>query len=563
MNVLQAVQDYLTKMITDLNGMKVLLLDAETIGIVSMAFTQSQLLAKDVYLTEKVTTANRERMPHLKALIFIRPTSESIAALIKELQEPKYSEYHIIFSNYISEHQLQSIAESDEHELVTGVFEMFADFFAVHPNLFSLNMTDMFVMHDEHRFEQSRFDRMVQGVMSVLLSLKKRPIIRSSRSTLAQHVASEVNRRIESRSDLFDFRRPDTPPVLLVLDRRDDPVTPLLNQWTYQAMVHEILGINNNRVSLKGCPGVKKELEEMVLGADTDQFFLDHMFDNFAQIGDAVKALVDHFQAKTQMSKQIDSIADMKAFVEEYPEFRKLSGSVSKHVTVMSELSRVVDEDAKMQVSELEQSLACVDGHDDALHNIASLARNPRVKLADMLKIVLLYHLRYESKARTDIMVRYLEDLNATTQQISTIRALLQYAGISKRSGDLFKNKGIFSSVRNAFSQLKDITNIYTQHQPVLVDILLDMLVKGKLSREEFPFVEGSDGRDRPQEVIVFIVGGATYEESVAIHQKVMALHPGVSVVLGGTTVHNSASFIADVQSYAGERSRSVSASAR
>ena len=27
--------------------------------------------------------------------------------------------------------------------------------------------------------------------------------------------------------------------LLKVLDRSDDPLTPLLNQWTYQAMVHE------------------------------------------------------------------------------------------------------------------------------------------------------------------------------------------------------------------------------------------------------------------------------------------------------------------------------------
>lgn len=53
-------------------------------------------------------------------------------------------------------------------------------------------------------------------------------------------------------------------PVLLILDRRDDPVTPLLSQWTYQAMVHELLGLNDNRVVLKGAPGVRKDLEEVI-----------------------------------------------------------------------------------------------------------------------------------------------------------------------------------------------------------------------------------------------------------------------------------------------------------
>lgn len=42
---------------------------------------------------------------------------------------------------------------------------------------------------------------------------------------------------IEER-ELFDFgsrrNEGEGAPVLLVLDRRDDPVTPLLSQWTYQ-----------------------------------------------------------------------------------------------------------------------------------------------------------------------------------------------------------------------------------------------------------------------------------------------------------------------------------------
>jgi hypothetical protein len=28
-------------------------------------------------------------------------------------------------------------------------------------------------------------------------------------------------------------------------------VTPLLSQWTYQAMVHELVGINNGRVTIE------------------------------------------------------------------------------------------------------------------------------------------------------------------------------------------------------------------------------------------------------------------------------------------------------------------------
>lgn len=52
------------------------------------------------------------------------------------------------------------------------------------------------------------------------------------------------------------------------------------------------------------------------------------------------------------------SIADMKRFIEEYPEFQKLGGNVSKHVALVGELSRIVGRDHLLEVGEVEQTLA-------------------------------------------------------------------------------------------------------------------------------------------------------------------------------------------------------------
>lgn len=87
------------------------------------------------------------------------------------------------------------------------------------------------------------------------------------------------------------------------------------------------------------------------------------MYQNFGDLGGNIKEYVEQYQARTKNHMNIESIADMKRFVEDYPEFRKLSGNVSKHVTLVSELSRRVGEDNLLDVSELEQSLACNDNH--------------------------------------------------------------------------------------------------------------------------------------------------------------------------------------------------------
>jgi vacuolar protein sorting-associated protein 45 len=140
-----------------------------------------------------------------------------------------------------------------------------------------------------------------------------------------------------------------------------------LTQWTYQAMVHELLGIQNGRVDLSDVHDVRPELKEVVLSQDQDPFFKKNMYLNFGDLGGNIKDYVEQYQSKTKNSSNIESIADMKRFIEEYPEFRKLSGNVSKHVTLVGELSRKVGAENLLEVSEVEQSLACNDNHTNDL----------------------------------------------------------------------------------------------------------------------------------------------------------------------------------------------------
>lgn len=46
------------------------------------------------------------------------------------------------------------------------------------------------------------------------------------------------------------------------------------------------------------------------------------MYLNFGDIGQTIKSLMDEFQAKAKSHQKVESIADMKAFVENYPQFK-------------------------------------------------------------------------------------------------------------------------------------------------------------------------------------------------------------------------------------------------
>jgi len=376
MDVVQAVSGYVSKMVTAGENpaggapsakMKILLLDRDTVPFISTAVSQSTLLNQEVYLTDRLDNPNREKMRHLRCLCFVRPHPDTIGLLIDELRDPKYGEYHLFFSNVVKKSTLERLAEADDHEVVKLVQEYFIDYVVINPDLFSLNMhlpQQRIWAGNPDSWNSDSLLRATEGIIASLLSLKKKPLIRYQRSSpLAKKLASEVRYYMTQEDQLFDFRKVDTPPILLILDRREDPITPLLTQWTYQAMVHHQLGIHNGRVDLSDVPDIRPELKEIVLSQDQDPFFKKNMYLNFGDLGGNIKDYVEQYQSKTKNNANIESISDMKRFIEEYPEFRKLSGNVSKHVTLVSELSRRVGAESLLEVSEVEQSLACQDNH--------------------------------------------------------------------------------------------------------------------------------------------------------------------------------------------------------
>lgn len=100
------------------------------------------------------------------------------------------------------------------------------------------------------------------------------------------------------------------------------------------------------------------------------------------------------------------------------------------------------------------------------------------------------------------------------------------------------------------------MSNVYTQHKPLLREVL-DDLFNGNLKASRFPDVmrrqAATDEMQPPDTLIVFFLGGTTYEEAVAVRSfnESLPMSAGQKVkrkvILGGTCIHNSKTFLTEV----------------
>jgi len=150
------------------------------------------------------------------------------------------------------------------------------------------------------------------------------------------------------------------------------------------------------------------------------------------------------------------------------------------------------------------------------------------------------------------------------------LHAILDYGGSKFRQADLFCTQTPMAITRRFIRGLRGVDNVYAQHVPLVRDIL-DQLFRGKLKDTSYPTAISKDQTAamttttnyrnnqnqssqqqqqqmgqivKPSEVIVFVIGGVTYEESLNVQQMDKQ---GARIILGGSYVHNFNSFMDEV----------------
>ncbi|SCU88366.1 LAMI_0D09824g1_1 [Lachancea mirantina] len=529
---------------------KAMLLDKWTVGTISMCTTQTELLEHEIYLVETIENQARDTMRHLRCLVYVKPTDETIGFLVDELRNPRYGEYYIFFNNTISKSQLERLAEADDLEVVSKVEEVFQDYEIINSDLFTMgSVPNSPLFRNRMMWDSSGLEEVTSSLISVLLSLKVRPQVRYDVGSklgmkLAQNVVEQVKKNDKK---LFDFPVQDSTPMLLILDRASDVVTPLLQPWTYQSLIYEYIGIKRNIVDLSDVPGLDESLKQVVLSPKQDGFFRDTMFLNFGDLGDRIKHYVSNYKDKTKASNQINTLEDIRQFVEKFPEFKKLSGNVSKHMAIVGELDRQLQLRHIWDISEIEQNISVhVDDSED-FQDLLNLVGNSEIEPFYKMKLACIFAARTNNPGRKS----ELEQLLSKTIPLEEVNFYHRFNSlfVSRKSNSAVRKDkdDILSELTKKFNHKahQKSENVFMQHMPELSHVLDDLL-KNKLSDEKYPNL-GDQPRGPPQDVIIFFVGGVTFEEARVVHQFNESLKKGnarLRIILGGTSVLNTKEFI-------------------
>ncbi|CAG9583752.1 vacuolar protein sorting-associated protein 45-like protein [Leishmania major strain Friedlin] len=502
-------------------NMKVLLVDDGALPMIATAFSQTELLKHGVYLVESLNSAARQRnlMKMLRCYILLRPSLTSVEAACVELRMAKYRSYHIFFCGATSAEMLDRLANADNDSLVEEVQEVFCDFNAINKDAFVLETPPPQSLVSSF-LSASQVRRLAEGLASLMVAQRRRPRIRYQKnSPFVQRLASELVNVLKSDPELYDYPARDT--VLLLLDRNDDPLTPLLTPWTYQAMLHEHIGLRSNTLQLPAdVQGAEKE--GYVFSEHDDTFFANNMFNNWGDLCNNVKRYVDQCKEALNLDRPTATLEELKAFMQKIPQTKSLTGSVTKHTTVTTYLSGVLKKRNLLEISLLEQDMIASSDQSNHWTRLQSFASRPSTSQEDLTRLCLIYHLRYEKSRGTSQVAPYLDRVNSNYALL--LSKLRQYYGLHRNTDRLFAATGVMAKIVKTFV---DVGNIYTQHEPVLKRTL-QQLYSGQLDTAFYPYLEqltsssGGGGvanaEHKPMEVIVYMCGGYTFEEAALVH---------------------------------------------
>ena len=393
----------------------VMVVDEETLRIVSNVIGMYDLMENRVTLVDSL---EKKRAPfHDMAVVYlVAPTESSVNHIIDDwknaplrrppgappplppepdelgrLPPPKKQLYadavFLYFLNHVPNELFDKIKKCTPLATrVRALGEINIDFLAKEERSFHMDMKVSSVLRNLYGSQRSASniqEQIIKKLVTVCATLNEYPHIRYSvDSPLSQAIAMAFHDKMKAfiannsawwyHGDTRHNARDRS--TMLILDRQYDVLSPLMHEFTYQAMVNDLLKIKDDKITYKadtvaedGETEVKQDKE--VLLNDNDELWIElrgkHIADVIQNLSTRIRDIVNSNSgaAYTKDTGKNLSMDQMASALKSLPEYRETMSKLSQHMYLAHQCMEIFNKQNLLDLSDLEQTLAT--GQDD------------------------------------------------------------------------------------------------------------------------------------------------------------------------------------------------------
>ncbi|XP_019709523.1 SNARE-interacting protein KEULE isoform X2 [Elaeis guineensis] len=605
---------------------KVLIMDKFTVKIMSYSCKMADITDEGVSLVEDLYK-RRQPLPSMDAIYFIEPSKENVVMFLSDMSGriPLYRKAYVFFSSPIPK-ELVSYVKNDTSVIprIGALSEMNLEYFAIDSQGFvtdhEMALGDLFGENvEKSRKYNDCINIMATRIATAFASLREFPFVRyraaksldaSSVTTSHDLVPTKVAAAVWNCISKYKSTIPDFPQKetceLLIVDRSIDQIAPIIHEWTYDAMCHDLLNMDGNKYvyEIPSKTGSAPEKKEVLL-EDHDPVWLELRHAHIADASERLHDKMTNFVSKNkaaqlhQSSRDGSEIStrDLQKMVQALPQYSDQIEKLSLHVEIAGKINKLIRDTALRDIGQLEQDL--VFGDAGAKEVINFLRTKQDVSPENKLRLLMIYAAVSPEKFEGDKGVKLMQLAKLSSDDMNAVNNMRYLGGLATKKtsgGSKFSLKFDTQKKNNAARKERDQEETWalSRFYP-MIEELIEKLSKGELPQNEYPCMNdpsptvhgtsqtasirttqsqpansvrsrrtatwarprssddgyssdsvlrhaSSDFKKMGQRIFIFIIGGATRSELRAVHKLTSKLKR--EVILGSSSLDDPPQFI-------------------